>query len=538
MDEKFLNLSGLTTLLSNLKKFNIFHNTINPNNGKGGWQKLCSLCCSGQYMNTPVVLKIIARGYSTSTLEFMVENSASTTPKLLYAKHLINRFNGNHGQTSNVGYTYEDVEGVRTYSFWKKKNENWGVIHVQADVQHSLVSSKRFVVHTNMFSETEPEGIVYADYVIEGTLAETLPISKGGTGATTAKAAEYNLHPNNNTHLTGDLLDDYRIPCLSTEPSASNGVFEGYRKFSQIWNYIQSKISSVLGLTKDAYGGKAASATSADSATKATQDGSGNNIANTYATKEGLGSVNQSIAGLTSGVNSKLEKDGSNASSTTTYNVLNAAAGGGSIEITDDEEIIFTYPTGLVAYKRTLAKFAEWIEDKVFPIINRKLNAWLGNEQEVVFNNVKVRKGFNSSEVEVATYYGISVNYYNKEYIDEELSSLQESVDSKIGFENVKNITNSGMATNAATSSLPITIFYAGTGGGIASIYKAYVANEQEPLFLTCGRCIYLVNTTASNVTITGLSKGNYTLNAGKAMTIIYYTGTSGAMWYSPDVDD
>ena len=48
------------------------------------------------------------------------------------------------------------------------------------------------------------------------------------------------------------------------------------RPMSALWAYIQSKISSVLGLTSTAYGGNAATAT------KATQDGSGNVISSSY----------------------------------------------------------------------------------------------------------------------------------------------------------------------------------------------------------------------------------------------------------------
>lgn len=48
------------------------------------------------------------------------------------------------------------------------------------------------------------------------------------------------------------------------------------RPMSALWTYIQSKISSVLGLTSTAYGGNAATAT------KATQDGSGNVISTSY----------------------------------------------------------------------------------------------------------------------------------------------------------------------------------------------------------------------------------------------------------------
>lgn len=424
-------------------------------------------------------------------------------------------------------------------------------------------------------SASSTVGVIYYLHNANSIISGTLPIERGGTGATTRYEAEYNLLGESGTAET--TITDERLFALRNQTvSASNGAMR-WIKCSVIWTYIQNKISSILGLTASVYNGTAA---------KAIADANGANIADTYATKtalsdeavarsetdetlqanidsvvanltsettarenadadlqtalnakasiESVNSLGQSVSALTNSVNGKLDLNGSNASSTTTYNVLNSAAGGGSVDFSNDEEIITTYPTGQVAYKRTLEKFGDW----VLGIVNRKLNSWFGNEQEVVFNDVKVRQGIDSAEVQVATYYGISQSYYDKEYIDDEVSALNESVDSKIGFEEVKNITNSGMATNAATSSLPVTIFYAGSGGSIASIYKAYVANAQEPLFLTCGRCIYLVNTTASNVTITGLTKGNYTLDAGRAMTIIYYTGTSGEFWYSPDVNE
>lgn len=58
------------------------------------------------------------------------------------------------------------------------------------------------------------------------------------------------------------------------------------------WNYIKGKISSVLGLTKDNYGGKAASAD------KAITDANGNNIVNTYATKTELEKTTTKSASL------------------------------------------------------------------------------------------------------------------------------------------------------------------------------------------------------------------------------------------------
>lgn len=68
-----------------------------------------------------------------------------------------------------------------------------------------------------------------------------IAIAKGGTGATTAFNAEYNINTNvRNSHLTGDISDNSRIPFCSTAPSTTNGVFAGYRTMSQVWNWIKT----------------------------------------------------------------------------------------------------------------------------------------------------------------------------------------------------------------------------------------------------------------------------------------------------------
>lgn len=105
----------------------------------------------------------------------------------------------------------------------------------------------------------------------------TLPISKGGTGATTANGSQYNLLKdmvNSDVEVIDDTIMVYRY----TEPNSTKGTLL-YKKASLFWDYIKGKISSILGLTKDSYGGTSA---------KATADGSGNNIVNTYATKTEL----------------------------------------------------------------------------------------------------------------------------------------------------------------------------------------------------------------------------------------------------------
>ena len=101
----------------------------------------------------------------------------------------------------------------------------------------------------------------------------TLPLSveNGGTGATTAADAANNI-------LSA-------LPVWTTAPTdnvklirrdLNDGAEFGQVTFLTMWNYIKGKISSVLGLTKTAYGGNAATAT------KATQDSDGNAINATY----------------------------------------------------------------------------------------------------------------------------------------------------------------------------------------------------------------------------------------------------------------
>ena len=106
---------------------------------------------------------------------------------------------------------------------------------------------------------------------------EVRPIELGGTGATTKKGAEYNII-GGIAETTAALSDGAMAVFRYSTPSATQGVLL-YKRVSLFWDYVKSKISSVLGLTATNYGGTAA---------RATADGNGNNIANTYATKAEL----------------------------------------------------------------------------------------------------------------------------------------------------------------------------------------------------------------------------------------------------------
>ena len=80
-----------------------------------------------------------------------------------------------------------------------------------------------------------------------------------------------------------EFLSSYSSESGFSDTNAVNRIYK--RKFIKVWNYIQAKISSVLGLTAAQYNGNAATSTSATTATSATNDGAGNNIVNSLAGK-------------------------------------------------------------------------------------------------------------------------------------------------------------------------------------------------------------------------------------------------------------
>lgn len=80
----------------------------------------------------------------------------------------------------------------------------------------------------------------------------TLPVSKGGTGATDAATAFNTL---------ADGVRDSATP-IDTEKMLLKPSGTWYKTTClDFWNYIKGKVSSVLGLTKDTYGGSATSVT-------------------------------------------------------------------------------------------------------------------------------------------------------------------------------------------------------------------------------------------------------------------------------------
>ena len=103
-----------------------------------------------------------------------------------------------------------------------------------------------------------------------------LQVEHGGTGKTTANAAA-NAFINSLT--TGESVPEDNDYYVSQYVNGGTTTTTYHRRpISKLWEYIKGKISSVLGLTENNYGG---------TATKATQDGNGNVITSTYVKKSG-----------------------------------------------------------------------------------------------------------------------------------------------------------------------------------------------------------------------------------------------------------
>ena len=77
--------------------------------------------------------------------------------------------------------------------------------------------------------------------------SHTIPVGNGGTGKTTAKAAEYNL-TTGKSEISDTTSGDDRVVFELASPSESNGVTRGFRKLSTIWTWVKGLLSSESGV--------------------------------------------------------------------------------------------------------------------------------------------------------------------------------------------------------------------------------------------------------------------------------------------------
>lgn len=184
-------------------------------------------------------------------------------------------------------------------------------------------------------------------------LGNALPVTYGGTGKTTAKAAEYNL-TTGKSEISDTTSGDDRVVFELASPSESNGVTRGFRKLSTIWTWIKGLLSSESGVN---ISGSSASCTGNAATATAAQSGSA----------------------LETAINGKMNTSASNATAPSasggdgaTATLLNNLTDGKSdIVTTDDGDNVLIATTdngGSVTnkwYKRKLVKLIPWIIKKL-----------------------------------------------------------------------------------------------------------------------------------------------------------------------------
>ena len=149
----------------------------------------------------------------------------------------------------------EDLDTLKEIADWIKTHAN------DAAAMNTQITENKSDIATNTsdISALKTSVAGKADKVHTHSAGDitsgTLPIANGGTGATDAKGAFMNL-ANGLTQSKDPQDREYMI-------YKSYGNW-GLYTLLQFWEYIKGKISSVLGLTKDNYGGKASTAGTAD----------------------------------------------------------------------------------------------------------------------------------------------------------------------------------------------------------------------------------------------------------------------------------
>ena len=176
LGKQFLDTDGLNALWTKHKKVQPFYQEIGTS-GTNGWVNFLTVKAT-TYMNHPLVVRLLCQGYSDSTMDVQFASANNTTPTIQYFKQRIQPYSGTQA-IPKPGYTYEDVDGVRYYQFWLKKNEGYGSIGVYVESEYFYTTGAEdtgILTFPNVQSNTEPAGIVYvkdADIVYEAVPAKT-----------------------------------------------------------------------------------------------------------------------------------------------------------------------------------------------------------------------------------------------------------------------------------------------------------------------------------------------------------------------------
>ena len=249
--------------------------------------------------------------------------------------------------------------GILPQIHWKTRAGNIPLIGVPMTIQGDGTGIVAFANKLTTARKLKTNLARTADSTFDGgsdqtniPVTGTLPLGNGGTGATTAIGAEYNIL-NQVADIDTTINGDRKIALCNQTKSASNGVFR-WLKLSNVWTWIKGLLSSESGVN---ISGSSASCTGNAATASAAQSGSA----------------------LETAINGKMNTSASNATAPSssggdgaTATLLNNLTDGNSdIVTTDDGDNVLIATTdngGSVTnkwYKRKLVKLIPWIIKKL-----------------------------------------------------------------------------------------------------------------------------------------------------------------------------
>lgn len=182
---------------------------------------------------------------------------AANRPGANYGVLLVNKFDG--GDSASTLWINQVAYGTNSKIYFRQNINSIGWTEWKAVAFDGEIIAKKVANALTINGKTY-DGSSAVDAGVQ-------TVANGGTGVTTQadinKAFIGNLVAGDSDVTDGtEFVSSYATDNGFSEPGYVNTPLR--RQFIKVWNYIKGKISSVLGLTKDNYGGKASTAETAD----------------------------------------------------------------------------------------------------------------------------------------------------------------------------------------------------------------------------------------------------------------------------------
>lgn len=236
-------------------------------------------------------------------------------------------------------------------------------------------------------------------------LLEWNSIANGGTGATTAIGAEYNIL-NQVADIDTTINGDRKIALCNQTKSASNGVFR-WLKLSIVWTWVKGLLSSESGVNISGNAATATALSAGDDRTKLDGIAAGAEVnvqsdwnqatttaddyiknkptLGTAAAKDVPTSGNASNTQVVMGNDSRLADSRTPTAHTHTADAADVVDQPGDSAITDSTDIITTHVNGYTStnkklYRRNFKDFVwPWIKDKISSVLGLSTTGYTGN---------------------------------------------------------------------------------------------------------------------------------------------------------------